>query len=165
MPSRRGIISLAFAVCALAGQLCAGNTVAQQKEQARSVLAFAWMSGSWEMDDGKQRVEEHWTEAADNAIIGMARTVAGGRVVAFEYLRVEGREDGIYYVAMPNGKTATSFKLVKQEGESATFQNLQHDFPKRILYRKNADGSLTARIEGHGSEKEKPQEFHYARMK
>ena len=51
------------------------------------------------------------------------------------------------------------------EGQSAVFENLHHDFPKRILYRKNSDGSLTARVEGDGSEKEKPQDYHFLPMR
>jgi hypothetical protein len=54
---------------------------------------------------------------------------------------------------------------VRLEGQAATFENLGHDFPKRIIYRKNADGSLTARIEGDGSEKEKPHEFLFRPVK
>jgi hypothetical protein len=157
---------------ALLGTMLGASSAAQQQSLAArkelpplSVQELSWLSGSWVLEKGPRRIEEHWTEAAENAIIGMSRTVVGGRVVAFEYLRVEGREEGIYYVAMPNGKTATSFKLVKQDGQSATIENLQHDFPKRILYRKNADGSLTARIEGDGREKEKPQEFHFVRIR
>ena len=41
-----------------------------------------------------------------------------------------------------------SFKLTKLEGESAVFENPEHDHPKIIRYRKGEDGSLTARIEG-----------------
>jgi hypothetical protein len=135
-----------------------------QKYPPRSIKNLEWLSGSWAFDKDKLHSEEHWTAAEHNGIIGMSRTVVGGRVVAFEYLRVEGRADGIYYVAMPNGKTATSFKLVKQEGESVVFENLEHDFPKRILYRKNADGSLTARIDdGEGGAKF--QEFPFQPMK
>jgi hypothetical protein len=50
------------------------------------------------------------------------------------------------------------------EGE-AVFENLAHDFPKRILYRRLPDGGLLARIEGDGTEKQKPMEFRFSRMK
>jgi hypothetical protein len=45
--------------------------------------------------------------------------------------------------------------------QGTLFENLMHDFPRRILYRRNGDGTLTARVEGNGTEKAKPQEFHY----
>ena len=99
-------------------------------------------------------------------MLGLSRTVSGGRTLSFEYLRIETRPDGIYYVAHPRAKSpGTDFKLVRSDGRQAVFENLSHDFPKRIIYRLNPDGSLTARVEGDGSEKEKAQEFNYKPIK
>jgi len=123
---------------------------------------LAWISGDWETTPGRMQIDEHWTKVAGNSLIGMSRTVAGGRTVFFEYLRIEARGGEIYYVAHPKARTpGTDFKLVRLNGQEAVFENPAHDFPKRIIYRKNADGSLTARIEGDGTEKEKPQDFQY----
>jgi hypothetical protein len=130
--------------------------------QSFKIEDLAWISGDWETAPGPSRIDEHWTTVAGNSMIGMSRTVAGGKTVFFEYLRVEARGGGIYYVAHPKARTpGTDFKLVRLSRQEAVFENLTHDFPKRIIYRRNADGSLTARIEGDGTEKEKPQDFHY----
>jgi hypothetical protein len=123
---------------------------------------LAWMSGDWETAPGRMQIDEHWTKVAGNSLIGMSRTVAGGRTVFFEYLRIEVRGADIFYVAHPKARNpGTDFKLVKLSGQEAVFENPAHDFPKRIIYRKNSDGSLTARIEGDGTEREKPQDFLY----
>ena len=126
---------------------------------------LAWMSGDWETTSGPMQIEEHWTRVAGGSMIGMGRTIAKGKTVFFEYLRIESRTDGIYYVAHPKARPGTDFKLVRVEGQSAVFENLAHDFPKRLIYRKNADGSLTTRVEGDGTEKEKPEEFRLRPMK
>jgi hypothetical protein len=146
------------------------SVIALMPESARGSAQFtveqlAWMSGDWQTAPGRMRIEEHWTGAAGGTLIGMSRTVVGDRTVAFEYLRIETRKEGIFYVAHPNAKPGTDFKLVRVEGQSATFENLAHDFPKRIIYRKNSEGAIVARIEGDGSEKEKPQEFVLKPMK
>ncbi|MGE0129578.1 MAG: DUF6265 family protein [Blastocatellales bacterium] len=123
---------------------------------------LAWLSGDWETAPGRMQIDEHWTKVAGNSMIGMSRAVAGGRTVFFEYLRIEARGADIFYVAHPKARTpGTDFKLVKLTSQEAVFENPAHDFPKRIIYRKNGDGSLTARIEGDGTEKERPQDFHY----
>ena len=124
---------------------------------------LAWMSGDWETQPGgSTRTDEHWSKVAGGSLIGMSRTVAGERTVFFEFLRIETRGNEIFYVAHPRSKNpGTDFKLVKLSGQEAVFQNLTHDFPKRIIYRKSADGSLTARVEGDGTEREKPQDFKY----
>jgi hypothetical protein len=84
--------------------------------------------------------------------------------VFFEFLRIETRPDGVYYVAQPRGADATAFRLTRVSDTEAVFENPAHDFPKRIIYRKQADGGLIARIEGDGSEKEKAQEFKFQPM-
>lgn len=123
---------------------------------------LAWLSGDWEAGAGRSQIDEHWTPVAGGSLIGMSRTVAGGKTVFYEYLRIETRGDGIYYVAHPKARNpGTDFKLTRLSGQEAVFENPSHDFPKRISYRKNSDGTLTARIEGNGTEKEKPQAFHY----
>ena len=133
-----------------------------QTGQAFKLEDLAWLSGDWETAPGRRQIDEHWTAVAGGSMIGMSRTVAGGKTVFYEYLRIETRGDGIYYVAHPKARTpGTDFKLMRLSGQEAVFENPAHDFPKRIIYHKNADGTLTARIEGDGTEKEKPQEFHY----
>lgn len=126
---------------------------------------LAWMSGDWETAPGRMQIDEHWTTPVGGSMLGMSRTVAGGKMVFFEFLRIETRGTEVFYVAQPKGRTpATDFKLVRSSEGEAVFENLQHDFPKRIIYRKQPDGGLSARIEGDGTEKEKPQEFKYRRI-
>jgi hypothetical protein len=134
--------------------------------QAFKIEDLAWMSGDWETASGRVQIDEHWTKVGGGSLIGMSRTVARDKTVFFEYLRIETRGTEIYYVAHPRAKNpGTDFKLVRLSGQEAVFENMAHDFPKRILYRRNGDGTLTARIEGDGTEKEKPQEFHYRQIK
>ena len=123
------------------------------------------MAGDWQSERGQARTDEHWTRPAGGTMLGMGRTVAGERTVEFEFLRIEKRADGIFYVAQPGGGPSTDFKLVALEKQRAVFENLLHDFPQRIIYKKNADGSLLARIEGDVGGKLKAVEFPYRPMK
>ena len=133
--------------------------------QTQTLADLAWMVGSWETaPGGKRQIEEHWTPAAGATMIGMGRTVAGEKTVEFEYLRIEQRADGIYYVAHPKARCpGTDFKLTRASATEAVFENPQHDFPKRIIYRKGADDSLTATVDG--GEGTKATTFAYRRMK
>lgn len=125
-----------------------------------TVEDLAFIAGSWVMD-GPPRIEEHWMKPAGGTLIGMGRVSGDGKTFFFEFLRIETRPDGIFYVAQPKGGPKTDFKLVKGAPGEAVFENLQHDFPKRIIYRRLEDGRLFARTEGDGTEKEKPAEFTY----
>ncbi len=151
-----------FLLLSFSGTVTAQN--AQQKPDWK-IADLAWMSGSWSTVQGKTQIEEHWTKVAGDSMIGMGRTVSGGKTVFFEYLRIEARADGIYYVAHPRARPGTDFKLTRLSSNEALFENPAHDNPKKILYRKNADGSLTARVEGDEKGKPVSEEFHYRPMK
>jgi uncharacterized protein DUF6265 len=133
--------------------------------QTTTLADLSWIAGAWETAPGaKRQSEEHWTTAAGATMMGMSRTVAGEKTVEFEYLRIEQRADGIYYVAHPKARCpATDFKLTRASANEVVFENPQHDFPKRIIYRKGADDSLTASVDG--GEGTKAISYAYRRMK
>ena len=132
---------------------------------AADITELGWMSGDWQTaPGGRAQIEEHWTLPAGGSMLGMSRTVAGSKTAEFEYLRIGRREDAIYYVAQPKGRCpATDFKLIKATAQEAVFENPAHDFPKRIIYRKTAEDSLTASIDG--GEGTKQMTFSFRRMK
>ena len=133
--------------------------------QTPTLAELSWMAGDWQTaPGGRAQIEEHWTQAAGGSMIGMGRTVAGDKTHEFEYLRIEQRADGIFYVAHPKGQCpGTDFKLTRASATEAVFENPQHDFPKRITYRKGTDDSLTATTDG--GEGSKAISFSYRRMK
>jgi hypothetical protein len=133
--------------------------------QTPTIADLSWIAGDWQTGPGgRTQIEEHWTSVAGGSIMGMSRTVAGEKTVEFEYLRIEQRADGVYYVAHPKARCpGTDFKLTKVSTTEAVFENPQHDFPKRIIYRKIDDDSLTATIDG--GEGTKAMSFAFRRMK
>ena len=118
----------------------------QSRPPARAALSdIAWLAHSW-IIDGAVTVEEHWTVPKGGAMLGMSRTVKGGRMVAFEYLRIVERNGGLVYIAQPGGRPPTEFVLTSLSGQMAVFENPTHDFPKVIQYTLRADGLLEARV-------------------
>ena len=132
--------------------------------QTLSIADLSWIAGDWQTaPGGRVQIEEHWTNVAGGSMMGMSRTVAGEKTVEFEYLRIEQRADGVYYVAHPKARCpGTDFKLTKSSTTEAVFENPQHDFPKRIIYRKTGDDSLTASIDG--GQGTKAMSFSFRRM-
>jgi hypothetical protein len=123
-----------------------------------------WMAGSWRATVSGVQMEEHWTGAKGDLMIGMHRDVQPSKKSWFEFLRIERHDDGnIYYMAMPGGRQATPFKMTTHQGKRVVFENPEHDFPKRITYWQPASSRLCARVEGSGSEAEKGEEFCWVR--
>jgi hypothetical protein len=116
---------------------------------ALTLRDIAWLAGDWQLTSATACVEEYWTASSANMLVGMSRTVAGGRTTAFEFMRIEARADGIYYVAQPGGRPPVDFKLASESAAELIFVNPGHaDRLKKVIYRREADGRLTARIEG-----------------
>jgi uncharacterized protein DUF6265 len=111
--------------------------------------AISFMSGCWTGPSSNGAViEEHYTEASENLLIGMTRYVRNGRVVDFEFTTVERTDTSFVMTPRPKGVKSDAFPLKEIADGRATWENPQHDFPQRIIYRQGADGTLVARIEG-----------------
>lgn len=132
----------------------AGPSAQEGAAGTPKITDLAWLAGDWQTPAGGSRqTDEHWTVPRGGVMMGMSRTVSGGKMTEFEYLRIVERADGIVYIAHPNARTpGTEFKLTKASADHATFENPEHDFPKRIIYRRNADGSITSSVDaGEGT--------------
>lgn len=128
---------------------------------------LGWLAGHWGPDAASKTVasEEHWIAPAGGMMLAVSRTIVGGKVVAFEFLRIETRIDGLYYVAQPGGKPPVAFKLTKSTQDSAVFENAAHDHPKIITYRLDGPAGLLATLEGDDGAQHKKQEFRFERVK
>jgi Domain of unknown function (DUF6265) len=114
-----------------------------------SVEGLNWMSGCWVRIDGEAGSGEHWMLPAGGSMLGMSRTVRDGKTVAFEFLRIAEDNDGsIVLTALPSGQQMASFAMLRQSGNEVVFENLQHDFPQRVIYRLTPERMLIGRIEG-----------------
>ena len=124
-----------------------------------------WLSGCWDNGDTLRRYEEQWMKPAGTSLLGMSRTVANGKTVAYEFLQIRQEKTGdIFYMANPSGQEQAIFKLVKFETGELIFENPEHDFPQRIIYHLKGD-SLIARIEGMSKGKQRSSDFPMIRAK
>jgi hypothetical protein len=158
------VVAVAFTVL-MPGMMNAQNPATPPPSMLHTISELGWMSGDWQSPPGgRAQIEEHWTQPAGGMMLGLSRTVIGIRTLEFEYLRLEQRSEGIFYVAHPKARCpGTDFKLTSVTTSEAVFENPAHDFPKRIIYRKTAVGGLVAIIDG--GEGTKSQSFTYVPMK
>lgn len=110
---------------------------------------LAWLSGCWKAPNSELGSGEIWTSPAGGSMLGVSRTIRRGKVVEFEFMRIQSLDDGtLAFIAQPSGAAPTTFRLKAFDSASVTFENLGHDFPQRVIYSRVADGSISARIEG-----------------
>lgn len=154
----------AFLTVALS--LLALSSVAQAQPAKPTINDLSWLAGCWEANLRGREVNEQWMKPGGGIMLGMARTVAQGKAAEFEFTQIREDKDGsIYYVAKPSGQAEASFKLVKLQNKEAVFENPQHDFPQRIIYRLEAGGSLFARVEATAKGQTRGIDYPYKRAK
>jgi hypothetical protein len=130
--------ALAAAVIVLAG--------ASQTDQLKSLR---WLAGCWQQQRAAATTIEMWMSPAGGLMLGGSRTVAGGALREWEQLRLSVRDGKVVYTALPSGQQMTDFTATAVSDSGFTVENLQHDFPQRIIYRRRGVDSLVARIEGN----------------
>ncbi|HEV3409146.1 MAG TPA: DUF6265 family protein [Chthoniobacterales bacterium] len=131
---------------------------------AVSIEELGWLSGCWQSDGDNRQVREQWMKPAGNMMLGMSHTVANGKTREYEFIRIVQEENGdVFFVANPSGQKEARFKLMIVTEREARFENPEHDFPQRIIYRRDGD-SLVGRIEGVSKGKERAADFPYKRV-
>jgi len=126
--------------------------------QAQDVTQLSWMAGCWELNRGSMVIEEQWTKPRGGIMLGVARTVKGDKVVETEFLKIAPEDGVLVYSPRVNNREPVPFKLLRISETEVVFENLAHDFPQRIIYRKQQDG-LFARVEAGEKGKEKGQDI------
>ncbi len=108
-----------------------------------------WLTGHWCADRNGDFIEEQWLAPRGDLLLGLSRTVKGATTASFEFLRIEWRDGVPSYVAQPQGNPPVPFAWVAGGADWARFENPRNNFPKRVEYRKTANG-LHAEIAGPG---------------
>jgi hypothetical protein len=118
-----------------------------------TTASLSWLDGCWGGNVNQRNFREQWMPLRGGVLLGIGSTVFQDKLQSYEYLRIEGRPEGVFYVALPSGQKEAAFKLVsatttEDQSTAFTFANPDHDFPQRIIYRRGSEGWLYATIEG-----------------
>jgi len=129
-----------------------------------TVRDVAWIAGCWEFTSGSRHVFEQWTSPEGATMIGVSRTVSNGKTTEYEFLLIREGANGLEYVAKPSGQAEATFTATRASASEIVFENPSHDFPQRIIYRKEGD-SLKAAIEGPVNGQTRRIEFPYVKAR
>lgn len=123
-----------------------------------TVADMKWLAGVWVGTRRTSSIEERWSPPRGGAMLGVSRTVKGGKMSGFEFLRIVERDGSLVYVAQPGGRSPTEFVLTELDKTRAAFVNPRHDYPQRIVYELSEEGALSASI-GFAKGRLQRQEF------
>ena len=105
-----------------------------------------WLTGVWAQQAAAGAwVEEWWTTARGGMMIGASKTGKGDAVRFYEHMRIEQRDGGLAFCALPKGQAGACFKAASITANEIVFENAEHDYPQRVRYRREGN-SLYAEI-------------------
>jgi len=104
---------------------------------------LSWLEGRWQGTSDGVAMEEHWTAPRGGALLGVHRDVKGGRMVSYEFLRIQATPEGIVYFASPSGAAVTPFKLAELgEKRMVSYEFLRiQATPEGIVYFASPSGA------------------------
>ncbi len=109
------------------------------------------LEGTWKMVTKRGNIIcEEWKKVDNNYLQNRGYMVKGSDTIVTERVALTNTKEGILYTSTvedQNNKQPIAFKMTKNEENMFVFENPQHDFPKRIVYRFIATDSLHAFID------------------
>jgi len=155
--NRRVFAATALAVVAMGARAQAPNPDSTESAQQPTTLpltieALGWLEGCWRGAVNQREFREYWLPLQGAMLVGAGHTVMQDKTQDFDYMRVEARSDGVYYVVAPSGKPEAAFKLTAivddGHGTDFSFSSGGTEYPQRIVYHRGSEGWLYASVEG-----------------
>lgn len=122
---------------------------AELKKYPLTIDQLQWIAGEWKFRDNGTTVFELWAKRSDKLIEGTSFSVVLDDTVIYETMRISEINGEVFFianVAHNNGEVA--FKLTKNSSKGLVFENIEHDYPTRIIYANTKGDMLLARLEG-----------------
>jgi hypothetical protein len=152
---------------------CNGNPLNVEKihelaPDLTKIEQLRWIISKWEGVTPNGKLYEVWTQKNDTTYSGVSFFVAEGDTLFTESILLVLSKGELYYiptVSNQNNASPITFTLISVANTEFTFENKNHDFPQRIVYKNSTPDKLDARIEGVDNGKFRKEEFYMVRCK
>jgi hypothetical protein len=144
------------------GLVCLATTLSAQE---LTIDRVKWLQGCWQTTRGEATVEEQWMAPRGGTMLGMGRTVRGGKTVDYELVLIKEQSGALAYEAHPSGQPSATFLSKTVTDTSIVFENPKHDFPQRVGYQRDGADGLQAWIDGDVNGKARRVDFAYRRVR
>ena len=123
--------------------------------------------GIWKMNARHVVICEEWKKISKTHLQSRGYIIKNGDTVINERVALTKTNEGIFYTSTvegQNNKQPIAFKMTKAENNMFVFENPQHDFPKRIVYKLVTADSLYAYVDDGNDKSNKRQHFYYKKQ-
>jgi len=128
-----------------------------------------WLIGDWQMKSTEGIFIETWNEKNDSVFSGTGFFINQNGDTAFsEKLKIIYIQDTVYYIStVGNQNEGRSIRFTETDfnGNEFSFENIMHDFPRKIIYTRISDTVFFAELRGLENGLERKEEFRFVRIK
>lgn len=142
-------------------------TFAQESEDRDLIENLSWLQGRWANISPESQFYETWEAVSEKEYSAFSFLMINGDTAFSEKISLRIIDNDLFYIVNAgnqNDGEAVSFKLISDAGGEFIFENPEHDFPQRIIYRHAPPDSLYARIEGMVEGKLRQEDFPMKRI-
>ena len=125
------------------------------------------LEGTWKMMTKRGAICEEWKKVDNNYLQSKGYMIKGSDTTINERVALTNTKEGVFYTSTvedQNNKQPVAFKMTSSENNMFVFENPEHDFPKRIVYKLITTDSLHAYIDDGKEDSKKKQNFYYKRQ-
>jgi len=146
-------------------------TKENQKEplgDANTIAELYWLIGEWKSVSPDGVMYETWTKTNDKLLSGKSFFVSGKDTLFSEKIALQQNGNALYYtptVSDQNNSEPVPFKFIEFNKGEFIFENKEHDFPQRIIYKNPQPDFLIARIQGIQNGKFHKEDFNFVKIK
>ncbi len=124
--------------------------------QQNEINNLEWLIGTWETKTSRGNLYESWIKISETEFQAKSYYLNKQDTLLLESVQLVEKEKKLHYiVSVKNNNNELPIDFVSkpiQDPAVVVFENLQHDFPKVITYKKVGKDSLFAEISGSVNE-------------
>jgi hypothetical protein len=128
---------------------------------------FEKLSGLWQTHNSEADIYEEWTKASDSVMYGKSYVLNETDTIINERIELKKIGNEFFYIPTVTGQNnnqPVQFKLINNTDSLLVFDNPDHDFPQRIMYRFYGKDSIVARVQGIVKGELQFEEFYFRRV-
>ena len=110
-----------------------------------------WLVGNWYSENSELKINESWKRVSARTLEGFGQTesVKKNKIVSAETLRLVEMSGEVFYLAkVASNNLPVPFKLTSCMDNTAIFENIEHDFPKKIAYQLTGRNNIAVSVTG-----------------
>lgn len=139
----------------------------KNSKKYQAIEKAQWLIGHWQNKSAKGLLTEAWNKENDSTLVGQSYFIANGDTLFVENIRIEQRDGNLSYIPTvrdQNNGQAVYFTLTRSTDSTLVFENPEHDFPQKIVYKMIAKDSLVAEVSAVVDGRVNSQTFRLARL-